>query len=122
MTSRSIEFYDAGERQKDTPMHSTISRREFLKTAAVAASVALVPRSRSGAAQFRTHIRKAKIVGEVKEGALRPLKEAHFDGVETTHICPEEEAGKGRSVAEKLGMRVLSVLRGARPPAGRSPC
>ncbi len=64
------------------------------------------------AAKFRKHIRKAMIVGEVTEGALGPLKEAGFQGVETTHICPEAEAAKGRAVAEGLGMRVHSVLRG----------
>jgi L-ribulose-5-phosphate 3-epimerase len=52
------------------------------------------------------------IVGQVTEAALLPLKEAGFQGVETTHICPEPEAAQGRAVAEKLGMRVHSVLRG----------
>jgi L-ribulose-5-phosphate 3-epimerase len=52
------------------------------------------------------------IVGPVTESALMPLKEAGFDGVETTHICPEEEAARGKLVAEKMGMRVHSVLRG----------
>jgi L-ribulose-5-phosphate 3-epimerase len=52
------------------------------------------------------------IVKEVTEAALQPLKEAGFQGVETTHICPEAEAMQGRAVAEKLGMRVHSVLRG----------
>lgn len=52
------------------------------------------------------------IVGEVTEAALQPLKDAGFDGVETTHICPEAEAAQGRAVAQKLGMRVHSVLRG----------
>ena len=44
------------------------------------------------------------IVGEVTEAALEPLKTAGFEGVETTHICPEAEAAKGRANAEKLGM------------------
>ena len=52
------------------------------------------------------------IIGEVTEEALLPLKVAGFQGVETTHICPEAEAEKGRAVAEKLGLRVHSVLRG----------
>jgi L-ribulose-5-phosphate 3-epimerase len=52
------------------------------------------------------------IVKEVTESALEPLKAAGFQGVETTHICPEAEAAAGRAVAEKLGMRVHSVLRG----------
>ncbi len=32
--------------------------------------------------------------------------------METTHIVPEAEAAQGRAVAEKLGMRIHSVLRG----------
>lgn len=93
-------------------MNRILTRREFLTTTTTAASLAMLPPFPARAAEFRTHIRKAKIVGEVTEARLTPLKEAHFDGVETTHICPEEEAAKGRNVAEKLGMRVHSVLRG----------
>ena len=52
------------------------------------------------------------IVKEVTEAALEPLKAAGFQGVETTHICPEAEAAAGRAVAEKLGMKIHSVLRG----------
>ena len=52
------------------------------------------------------------IVGKVTEGALQPYKAAGFQGVETTHVCPEDEAAQGRQVAEKLGLKVHSVLRG----------
>ncbi len=52
------------------------------------------------------------IVGPVTEKALQPLHEAGFPGVETTHICPEEEAARGAAVAKGMGMRVHSVLRG----------
>lgn len=52
------------------------------------------------------------IVKEVTEKALELLKAAGFEGVETSHVCPEDEAAKGRAVAETLGMRVHSVLRG----------
>ena len=52
------------------------------------------------------------IVGKVTEATLQPLKDAGFQGVETTHICPEAEAATDRATAEKLGMRVHSVLRG----------
>jgi hexulose-6-phosphate isomerase len=90
-----------------------LSRRRFLTNAtAAAAAVALVPGFAAPATKFKGRIRKAKIVGPVTEAELQPLKDAGFDGVETTHICPEEEAAKGRTVAEKLGMRVHSVLRG----------
>ncbi len=52
------------------------------------------------------------IIEEVTEAALRPLKDAGFEGVETRYICPPEEAARGRATAEKLGMKVHSVLRG----------
>ena len=87
------------------------TRRRFFAHAAAVASVALLP-GFSASAASRGRIRKAKIVGEVTEAALQPLKEAGFDGVETTLIGSEEEAAKGRATAEKLGMRVHSVLRG----------
>ena len=93
-------------------MSSPLSRREFLAHTTAVAAVALMPALAVSAATFRGRIRKAKIVGEVTEAVLQPLKDAGFDGVETTHICPEEEAATGRTVAEKLGMRVHSVLRG----------
>jgi hexulose-6-phosphate isomerase len=91
-------------------MNGLLSRRQFIQRAALAASA--VSAFSLPAAQFHGHIRKAMIVGEVTEAALQPLKEAGFDGVETTHIVGEEEAARGRAVAEKLGMRVHSVLRG----------
>jgi hexulose-6-phosphate isomerase len=88
------------------------TRREFLGRAAALGAAALSPALPLPAAGFRGRIRKAMIVGPVTEAALQPLKEAGFEGVETTHICPEAEAAQGRAVAEKLGMRVHSVLRG----------
>jgi len=57
-------------------------------------------------------LRKATIVGTVTEAALKPLKAAGFEGVETTHVCPEAQAAAGRAVAEGMGMRAHSVLRG----------
>lgn len=88
-----------------------VNRRQFLARATTVASVTLLPGFPASAA-FQGRIRKAKIVGEVTETALMPLKDAGFDGVETTFIGPEEEAAKGRATADKLGMRVHSVLRG----------
>lgn len=84
-----------------------ISRRSFLAaTTAVALALPTL------ADEPHTVIHRAKIIGQVTEAALAPLKEAGFDGVETTHVCPEEEAAKARQLAEKMGMRVHSVLRG----------
>jgi hexulose-6-phosphate isomerase len=93
-------------------MQLPLTRRQFLiRTVGASTAVALVG-LQSGAATFRGRIRKAMIVAEVTEAALQPLKATGFDGVETTYICPEAEAAQGRAVAEKLGMRVHSVLRG----------
>jgi L-ribulose-5-phosphate 3-epimerase len=88
------------------------NRRQFLSRTAGAAALAMIPAMPIPAAAAHKRIHKAMIVGQVTEAALQPLKEAGFEGVETTHICPEAEAAQGRAVAEKLGMRVHSVLRG----------
>src|ERR1041385_2570817 len=93
-------------------MYPKLNRRHFLSATAAATACTLLPGLTSRAAQFHGKIRKAKIVGQVTEAALKPLKDAGFDGVETTNICPEEEAAKGKAAAEHLGMRVHSVLRG----------
>jgi len=89
-----------------------LNRRQFIhRTALLALGTTLHP-APATAAGFRGRLRKAMIVKEVTESALAPLKTAGFEGVETTHVCSEEEAARGRAVAERLGMRVHSVLRG----------
>ena len=93
-------------------MSFPLTRRQFLGNAIATTALGMLGGVRSSAESFRGRIRKAMIVREVTVTALDPLKQAGFDGVETTHICPEEEAAKGRAVAEQLGMRVHSVLRG----------
>ena len=93
-------------------MLQPLNRRQFIRHAAAASLILVISGLPLRAANFRGKIRKAMIVKEVTEKALEPLKAAGFQGVETTHICPEEEAAAGRGVAEKLGMRVHSVLRG----------
>jgi len=93
-------------------MNNPFTRRQFLTHTAAAGLLSLIPRLPAAAKPFRHHIRKAMIIAEVTPQALEPLKEAGFDGVETTHVCPESEAQKGKAVAEQLGMRVHSVLRG----------
>jgi L-ribulose-5-phosphate 3-epimerase len=109
---RYLEFTTGQQRPKTDFMNLIYTRREFIgKSAGALATLGVMPRVARSAA-FRGHIRKAKIIGEVTEARLKPLKEATFDGVETTHICPEAEAEKGRAAAEQLGMRVHSVLRG----------
>jgi len=89
-----------------------LNRRQFLARSAAFTLGIMAGPVPTQAAAFKGRLRKAMIVGEVTEAALRPLKTAGFEGVETTHICPMEEAAKGRAAAEQLGMRVHSVLRG----------
>jgi hexulose-6-phosphate isomerase len=117
-------------------MNYVLTRRQFFTRAAGAAAALALGGPSLRAASFRHRIHKAMIIGQVTEAALRPLKEAGFEGVETTYICPEIEAAlgraaggkagaakrsvaeyeedwrKGRAIADKLGMRVHSVLRG----------
>ena len=93
-------------------MKPILTRRQFLATASAAVACTAFGAQSVPAAAFHSRIRKAKIIGKVTEAALQPLKAAGFDGVETTHVCPEEEAAQGRAIAEGMGMRVHSVLRG----------
>lgn len=88
-----------------------LSRRGFLSLSAAAASSSLLPFA-AHTAEFKTKLHKAQMVGKITEANMTPLKAAGFEGVETTNCCSEEEAAKGRAIAEKLGMRVHSVLRG----------
>ncbi len=92
-------------------MNASLSRRQFITRTAALGALALAPGMLSGA-EFRGRLRRAMIIAKVNEEALKPLKEAGFEGVETTHICPESEAAEGKAAAEKIGMRVHSVLRG----------
>lgn len=83
------------------------SRREFLwKAAGFAAGLAAV-----GAAGEGGKLKKALIVNVPTEDILARLKAAGFDGVEAG-ILDEAEAEKCRAGAEKLGMKIHSVLRG----------
>ncbi|MFI5380128.1 MAG: sugar phosphate isomerase/epimerase family protein [Tepidisphaerales bacterium] len=86
------------------------NRREFLALSA-AAGIGLAG-AHTASAAMKTTLHKAMIIGKVDEKALTPLKAAGFEGVETTAIVPAEEAAKGKEIAEKMGMRVHSLLRG----------
>lgn len=93
-------------------MNSPFTRRQFLARTAALTAASFTLGLPARAATFKGKLRKAMIVPEVTEAALLPLREAGFQGAETTNICSEEEAAKGRAVAAKLDMRVHSVLRG----------
>jgi hexulose-6-phosphate isomerase len=112
-------------------MAPSVNRREFMTASAgVAAGLGLRATSSEaqtpaaprvgGAAQalpppvssltFKTRQRKA-LIARPTEDDLRRMKDAGFDGVEG-RVVPPEEAAKMRAVAEKLGMRIHSVLYG----------
>ena len=59
---------------------------------------------------FKTKLHKA-LIARPTEDELQLMKDAGFEGVEA-RVLPPEEATKMRAVAEKLGMRVHSVLYG----------
>jgi hexulose-6-phosphate isomerase len=90
-----------------------ISRRKFMGAGLTAgAGFLLLPSGVLRAADFRTKLYRATIVGEITEQVLRPLKAAGFDGVETTALVDGAQAAAGRKLAEKLGLRIHSVSRG----------
>ena len=59
---------------------------------------------------FKTKLRKA-LIARPTEDELRQMKDAGFEGVEA-RVLPPEEASKMRTVADKMGMRIHSVLYG----------
>jgi hexulose-6-phosphate isomerase len=88
-------------------------RRRFVVTAGAASLSMLTSAAPAKAVEFKTVIKKAKIVGTLEEKMLRELKEAGFDGVELSKIYEDEtEAKKARDLVEGIGLKVHSVLRG----------
>jgi len=107
-------------------MKNDLSRRHFIATSAglaagcaagLASSLGLdaVSRSRAALAEepsgFATKLHKSWLVGKPTEGDLKRIRDAGFEGVEAG-IVGEKEAEECRAIAEKLGMRIHSVLRG----------
>jgi hexulose-6-phosphate isomerase len=94
-------------------MRQILSRREFLAgSVSTAAVLGLASRPKSRyRVETASSFRKAVIVNKPDEEVLRKVKEAGFDGVEAGIVKPAE-AVKVRKTAEKLGMRVHSVMRG----------
>lgn len=91
-------------------MGNQMTRRGFL---ASSAAMAVLAASRAGAQPFKTKLHKAVISGKPNEKSLKRLKDAGFEGIECkAWSTPAEEAARCRELAEKLGMRVHSVLRG----------
>lgn len=95
-------------------MDNTAStRRQFLARASAAAVAAGWAAGKPLQAQtFHTRLHKAMIVGPVTEKVLEPIKAAGFEGVETRELVDEDRAAHARDVAQKMGMRIHSVMRG----------
>jgi len=109
-------------------MKPSFNRREFITaSAAIAASIGVAGAGQTPAGQrggatsqsaappdepltFKTRPHKALIARPTEE-ELKQMKDAGFEGVEA-RVLPVEEAAKMRAVADKLGMRVHSVLYG----------
>ena len=107
-------------------MALSINRREFMTTSAgIAAGLSLgavstteqtpVVGSPSGSPPaspltFKTRLHKA-LISRPTEDELRRMKDAGFEGVEG-RVIPIDEAAKMRAVADKIGMRIHSVLYG----------
>jgi L-ribulose-5-phosphate 3-epimerase len=108
-------------------MNHSIARREFITTsAAVAAGLGLGIGSTTGQAPqvstatdktasapltFQTTPHKA-LIARPTEDDLKRMKDAGFEGVEGSKDVKPEEAAKMRATADKLGMRIHSVLYG----------
>ena len=91
-------------------MKHDLTRRDFL--AASAAVSAGMMAGRLDAAPFKTTLHKA-LIGAPTEETLSGWKAAGFEGIESNQwdVTPAE-ATQARKIAEKLGMRIHSVLRG----------
>ncbi|MBI4324702.1 MAG: sugar phosphate isomerase/epimerase [Chloroflexi bacterium] len=98
-------------------MKPNFNRRDFLTaTTTLATGLGLgfssaIRKSQAAEPVFKTKLHKALIMNHPSEEGLRKLKEAGFDGVEAGILSPDE-AGKCRALADKLGLRIHSVLRG----------
>ncbi|MCX5683493.1 MAG: sugar phosphate isomerase/epimerase [Planctomycetota bacterium] len=94
-------------------MQHGINRREFLAAGAAAGIGLWATRGMAAETAFKTKLQKAMILGKPDEASLKKLKDAGFDGAETTaaNVSPDE-AKVSREAAEKLGMKIHSVLRG----------
>ena len=89
------------------------NRREFLATTA-AAGLGLLGAGRLQAAKFKTTLHKA-LIGTPSEETLAAWKAVGFEGMEIgggKWNTPAQEATAARKMADKLEMRIHSVLRG----------
>jgi hexulose-6-phosphate isomerase len=100
-------------------MKSIVGRRRFLKAVGGAATVAVLGKgTRSSQAAEKSGFKKALITGPPDRELLEKIKAAGFDGVEANvwgkdkKIPTPAEAAETRKIAEDLGLRVHTCLRG----------
>ncbi len=93
-------------------MAEAISRRRFLGGSAAAAGTIMVAGKHLHAATWKTTLHKA-LIGKPDPKTFAAWKAAGFEGMESTawSVTPAEAQSAGRE-AEKLGMRIHSVLYG----------
>jgi hexulose-6-phosphate isomerase len=101
-------------------MTEALDRRSFLSAAVSLAAVARLgsaPQQRGSAVPataapvFKTKPHKALIQDRPTEAHLREVKDAGFEGLEARTV-PPAEAEQIRGIADRLGMRIHSVIRG----------
>lgn len=92
-------------------MDPRLDRRNFLKGSA-AAALAVTVSTPARAQPFTTTLSKA-LIGKPDEPTLLSMKAAGFDGIESNDRDVEPaDAAKARKTAERLGMKIHSLLRG----------
>ncbi len=95
-----------------------MNRRDFLKTTGAMAAIGALGANVSAAAAaeekiWKTTLYKALITGYPTEETLQTWKAAGIQGAEATDwAVGEEKAAQARAVAEKLEMKIHSVMRG----------
>jgi len=91
-------------------MNGNLTRRDFLAVSA-AAGTAVLAAGRLKAAEMKTTLHKS-LIGNPSEARLARCKAAGFEGIEARawNVSPAD-AHKARKIAEKLGMKIHSVMR-----------
>lgn len=92
-------------------MKRPLNRRDFLAASAAVGTAALAG-GRLQAAPLKTTLHKA-LIGVPTEETLRSWKAAGFDGIESTDRgASPQKAAAARKLADKLEMRIHSILYG----------
>jgi hexulose-6-phosphate isomerase len=96
-------------------MNHQLNRRHFMGACSLVSAGCALGLGLQGAEKpprpFKTRLKKAVISEKPTEASLQKLKDAGYDGVEGGVIGPQE-AEKCRAIADKLEMRIHSVIRG----------